>query len=194
MQKNTLVAYDEEITRAGSIVARAWPGVIDADDAGQEIRLKVIEEPKLATSLRESDHGQRMNIFVLIGHRVAAQYRSSYEVFSGQVHYGTAEVRNILEGERLTQDYENLGAGTETLSEYLDLVEGVQRLREKSDFYADVVAHHYFLGDPVHRYRVELTRAVDALTECMNRARRKREDEYTEGPGTRTVKKVAYAE
>lgn len=193
MQKEMLVAYHDEISRAGLIVSRTWPGVLDPDDASQEIRLRIIEEPQIEASLRELDQGGRRNLFVLIGNREAAKHRSAYEVFSGNVHYSTREVRNILESERLTQDYESLGVGTETLSEYLDLQDGIQRLRERNEKYADTIAYHYFLGESAHSHRMELTRAVDALTECMNRTRRKREDEYTEGPGTRKVRKVEYA-
>jgi len=193
-----------DIKRAARRVAREWADVIDADDAEQEIALRILDltEPKVR-ELYELDRGLRISVLTEIGHQIGMKYRDDYELFSGNHRYGTREVRRMLENDALAGVEEEAGTplwelpesvilqlqrtSTETVTERIDLFLGMKRLSERNSWYAQVLVANFRDGEPCHKHRIELTRAVDALTAEMNRIHRRRVAEYTEGPGTRPV-------
>lgn len=175
-----------EIAEAARLVSQQWPGVISEDDAHQEIWLKLLENPGVKSSVEALRVEQRKNLLVQTGHQIASGYRNDYERFSGQIFYGTKDVRGILDSKVLSTDYEKIGTGM-TLIEYLDLMEGMQLLREKNTSQAEIISSKWFLGTPIHKDRKSLTRAVDGLARCMNRVHNNREKQHREGPGTRDV-------
>jgi len=193
-----------DIKRAARQVAREWADVIDADDAEQEIVLRILElsETKVR-ELYDLDRALRVKVLAEVGHQVGMKYRDDYELFSGNHVYGTLDVRRMLENGALAGVEEEAGTplwelpesvilqlrrtSTETVTERIDLFLGMKRLSERNSWYAQVIVANYLHGDPCHTHSQELTRAVDALTREMNNCRRRRVAEYLEGPGSRTA-------
>lgn len=170
----------EEISRAAHIVARKWPGVIDADDVNQEIWVRLLSQKTSALDALDPD--ARLRTLVRIGDQVAADYRNDHEVFSGNVYYGTDDVRALLKKGLLAKRREDLDAASETLTEFIDLHEGAVMLRNTQPQHAAVVSDVFLFGNEDDD-RKRATRAVDALTRCMNRVHTTR---YAhEGPGSR---------
>lgn len=207
MNKNQyIVDMLPDIKRAARRVAREWADVIDADDAEQEIALRILDltEPKVR-ELYELDRGLRISVLTEIGHQIGMKYRDDYELFSGNHRYGTREVRRMLENDALAGVAEEAGTPlwqlpdtiilqlqktqTETVTERIDLFLGMKKLAERNSGYYALIFNNYVLGiSPSDgTERKNLTRAVDALTREMNSAHRRRVAEYTEGPGTRPV-------
>lgn len=185
--------YDvyDEVTRAARITARRWPGVIDSEDAEQEIWVRLLESDYL-DRLAEMDSAARTHVLGRIGGQVASRYRDDYEAFSGNLSYGTDEVRAMLRAGLLARQRRELDPSSETLTEFLDLHEGAQSLRDGSPQYAETI-HKVFLEGGTVDHRMQVTRAVDALTREMNRVSSRRFALHADGPGTRTVLSNAQA-
>jgi hypothetical protein len=174
--------YDD-VQRAARTVARKWPDVIDEDDAEQEIWLRLYGNDYIGT-LADAETPSRRSVLNRIGGQVASQYRDDYEAFSGQVTYGTDEVRRMLTSGMLTRT--DFDPSSETLTEYIDLHEAAKSLRDSDAAYAEIVWQTFVLKEPPgHTQRV--TRAVDALTREMNRVNRRRWSAHHDGPGSRKV-------
>ncbi|MFB9926297.1 hypothetical protein ACFORO_42635 [Amycolatopsis halotolerans] len=182
-------ALVDEVKRAARSAARSWDGVVGADDVEQEIWVHLLEKDRTAT-VSAMDADDRRKVLGRIADQVARQERADYEAFRGNFHYSTDEVRAILEnagnvldpdsragswfvasgGKENVADAEDT-PGSETHAERMDLVTGLARLREANPRYAEILVRHYVHGEEA-AYRVELTRARDALTREMNTARR----------------------
>ncbi|RJQ79941.1 hypothetical protein D5S17_09210 [Pseudonocardiaceae bacterium YIM PH 21723] len=174
-------ALQQEVTSAARTVANDWPGLIDADDAAQEIWHQILTD-RIADDLIEMGPRLRMKALTTIGHRKASQYRTDYEHFSGQYMYGTSEVRDLLEEGALLDE-----ACMD--SAYIDLRFAFADL---SLTHVRMLEHRYLRELPVTDTKA-LTRAIDALTERMNRHHRRRRAEH-EGPGSRRVISNAHAQ
>lgn len=172
----------EEVRRAGHSTARRWAGIIEADDAEQEIWLRLLESNYL-DKLEEMEPGARAHVLGRIGGQVASGYRDDYESFTGNLSYGTDEVRAMLRSGLLARQRDQLDPSSETLTEFLDLHEGAQSLRDVSPQFAETIGAVFLLGQEVPN-RMQITRAVDALTREMNRVSSRRFVEYS-GPGSR---------
>lgn len=186
----------KDVCSAAASVAREWPGIIEADDVEQEIWMKIIPSSSYLESLEALDEHARKRALRVMGHRVASDYRSSYELFSGNCFYGSGDVRRIL-GEQINpadeQAVENFDyaapsdtPGSETHSEQMDLRAGIALLFEKNEFLGKIIMGQYFYRKPHHTYREQLKRAVDALTRCMNGHHKTRIAQYTEQTGLRS--------
>ncbi len=173
--------YDE-VTKAGRITARRWPGIIDPDDAEQEIWLRLLESDYL-DRLTGMEPPARSHVLGRIGAQVASKYRDDFEAFSGNLSYGSDEVRAMLKAGLLARQRRELDPSTETMSEWLDLHEGAQSLRDRSPQFAGTL-HTVFLEGTSVDNRMQVTRAVDALTVEMNRVSSRRFVDY-DGPGNR---------
>lgn len=178
-QNEALVSLLPEIRAASERVARDWSSVTTADDVEQEMALHLLEK-KSATTLSEFDPPARRTALYRIGVQIAVQERIDYDHFTGNFCYSTKDVRGILESGALAEGREK------THTERLDLDEGSAMLRDRNPRYAELIAERYLYGYEVDD-RKALTRAVDALTECMNSVNNGRSREYTDGPGTRKV-------
>lgn len=172
----------EEVERAGRITARRWPGVIDAEDAEQEIWVRLLESDYV-DRLTEMEPAARSHVLGRIGSQVASQYRDDLEVFSGNVSYGTDEVRAMLKAGLLARQRKELDPSSETLTEFLDLHEGAQGLRDRSPQYAETLGKAFLLKEDTG-HSMNLTRAIDALTVEMNRVSARRFSDH-DGPGSR---------
>lgn len=175
-----------EVLSAARITARRWQGVIDADDAEQEIWVRLLESDYI-DRLSDMDKPARGYVLRRIGHQVAGRYRDDYEVFSGQVFYSTDEVRALLAKGLLDRPPDELDTASDTMSEWLDLHEATEQLRDQHPSHADIIAARYVVGDyePGPAGGKPLTLAVDALTREMNRIHRRRWAPHEDGPGSR---------
>jgi hypothetical protein len=181
----------DAIHRAAGIVARRWPSVIEADDAEQEIWVRLLENDYY-DRVAGLEPAAQTSTLIRIGSQIASGYRDDYEVFSGQVYYATDEVRALLTSGLLDRRRDEIDAASETLTEWMDLHEGAQSLRDSHPAQAAVIARRFLLGEPVEHSQ-QVTRAVDALTRHMNQVHRRRSADY-EGPGSRRAMSNAAAQ
>lgn len=175
----------DDVERAARIVARRWPDVIDEDDAYQEIWLRLLEKDYVGR-VYEMDAAARGDVLRRIGVQIASQYRDDYEIFSGQVCYGTDEVYRLLSARMLVRDRSELDLSGETLAEYIDLHEARELLRSSIPRYAEVIDARFVSGEPVPDTKL-VTRAVAALTREMNRVHLRRSAVIVDGLGSRRV-------
>lgn len=168
-----------EISKAADRIGREWAAVTTAEDIEQEIILHLLDKGTVE-KLAGFDSGARYTTLVKIGTQLAAQERVDYDYFTGNFCYSTKEVRKLLEEGILTEER------VSTNTERMDVDEGSQLLADRNERYAGLIAKRYFFGDKVDEARA-LSRAVDALTDCMNRVHNNRIRQYEDGPGTRTV-------
>ncbi|GAA1940189.1 hypothetical protein [Amycolatopsis minnesotensis] len=174
-----LLALMPIVQKAARITALEWPNVIDAEDAEQEIVLSLLAD-SYATTVAELDDAARLRVLVKIGGHVAARYRGDYETFSGNVLYSTKEVRRLLDGGALNERGSKFDAGrADVVAAFVSLPADYQNALRK----------RYVVrgGQTEARARKQLQRAVDALTELMNRAVRRTTREHDDGPGSRTA-------
>lgn len=173
-----------EIERAARSVARKWDQVTDAEDLEQEILTHLMARPGSLKKLTEMEEDQRRGTLVRIGHQLASEERTRYEYFSGQYTYSVDEVRLLLERKALSGPVEGFDAAR------LDAIRALQGLEESSPEYAAGIVRRYVFGEVPDRdsaARKALNRAVDSLTNRMNRNRNNDIAEYENGGGRRAV-------
>lgn len=217
MTEDDYRALESDVKTAARTTAREWEGMIDADDAEQEVWVRLLESPSSMTEILGMDKPARVSALTRIGRQIGSQYRDDYGYFSGNYSYGTEEVREMLDRGALDSEETSgdFGAGmpplwelplniigklertdTETATERVDLVLGVRGLRDsKSPYYAEIINRYVYDITPQDGgARKQLTRAVDALTNEMNRVNTRRKAGYEQGPGTRKVMTNAEAQ
>lgn len=198
-----------DVRAAAESTARQWSDIIDADDAEQEIWLRILESSEgYLEQVTGLEKRPRLALLKKIGHQIGMGYRNSYEVFSGNYFYGTKDVRDLLKTGILRDVVSETiplwelpisiieqieRTDRETLSERIDLFDGLRALHNRNERYALIILGEYRLGCPVHKHNKDLTRAIDSLTRFMNSSRRRRIADYEEGPGTRRVVSNAQA-
>lgn len=187
MRNDVACEMQADIHKAAVITERQWPGVITAEDAEQEIWLRLLESDGSVKQLREMEVTTRNNSLVAIGHQIASEYRSSYDLFTGQIFYSVNDVKVILERGAITE----LKVQTDT--ERMDLEEGLLMLREKSQSYADAIATEFVTGPEGSTHPMTKSRAIERLTDLMNQVHRRRAAQYEVGPGSRKVRSNAAA-
>lgn len=175
----------QKIVRAGAKDAvRKWPGVIDADDVEQDVMLILLTSPASARTVLDADEAVQRQMVVKLAHREAAEEMSDYEHFSGQYTYDTDMVRALLDEGALTDDLEGFR------EEIIDLIDALQQMTWEKSVYVDPILSRYVDGEipPPNgdsAPRVRLMRAVESLTEHMNRNHRNRSRNRADGPGSR---------
>src|SRR5690606_20574302 len=110
-----------------------------------------------------------------IAEQIASIERIDYDYFSGNYCYSSNEVRKALENGILTQ------RPTKVNPISVDIHEALPRLSEKN---REILAAK-FINRDYDGYRVYVTRAIDKLTELMNRASHREKHDYHDGPGSR---------
>lgn len=201
MTNEFVEAVSGDVKRAARTTAREWADIIDVDDAEQEIWIRLLDSSKdYLGEVAKLGKEARQALLAKIGHQVGLKYRDDYELFSGNHRYGTYQVRELLESGVLDRVADETFAvwelpesvvrqiertDNETLTEMIDLFEGLKDLHRKNPRYAQIVVANYRDGEPIHEYPIQLTRSVDALTVSMNNCHRRQVAEYLEGPGTR---------
>lgn len=176
----------ERLARAAARrVSAQWPDVVERDDLEQDILVYLMENgPATVGRIFEEDEPTRQAFLIKLGHRMASDAQAAYDRFSGNYMYDSAEVLGYLKRHIWL-------AGDVQSVEKQDLAEAVANLAEtNSTYYAAVVNRfvHEIIpdrSDTAGFNRVQ--RAVDALTEKMNRIGSDRQRNWTEGPGSRKV-------
>lgn len=166
------------VRKAADTVVQEWVTTLDVDDLTQDVWVELSSDDRLIEDFYMSDNP--MAIARHLAKRCASKSVGSYEFHSGQYQYGTKEVRGILEsGVLKTREFK-------TITEQTDLTIAMEKLRTRKERYAQDIADRFFWGNKdVESKRV--TRAVDALTEEMNRVNTSRRFSHREGPGTRVI-------
>ncbi|GAA1585722.1 hypothetical protein GCM10009764_06080 [Nocardia ninae] len=169
------------IARAGSAVVREWPGVIDAEDLGQELWLWILRSRSVQDKLTASDDYLSYRLLVQHGHKIAAAEAEKNVRFATNVQYSTEDVRKALEGEL---------RWAELLD---DLTSAMEVIREKHPQYADAIRKRFGEKQKGVDYNA-VKRGVIAITDEMNRQARVKRAEYGDGPGARRVVSNAAAQ
>jgi DNA-directed RNA polymerase specialized sigma24 family protein len=174
-----------DIKRAAARAGRDWAAVTTADDVEQEMVVRLLEAD-YADRLAGFEPDARAATLGKIATQVANQERVDYDHFTGNFFYSTNDVRKVLD-DALSKIRER------TVTEELDVDEGMSMLRERNPRYADTIERRFRFKEIIPDSKL-LTRAVDALTECMNSVNSGRSRAHTEGPGTRRVVSNAVAQ
>jgi hypothetical protein len=171
----------ETVKKAAKSVAFQWPGVIEADDVEQEIWVHLLERPGTVTKILDKmDDSAKYRAIVGIGHQIASKERNDYSYYSGNYKYSLADVKKILVEKILTSDEFHWN---EAVS---DIRESIVTLKTE---YREAIAKRYVDGEVPAQGApaMELTRAIESLTDAMNSNARRKYAERDEGLGTRKV-------
>lgn len=187
MKNDVAREMQADIHKAAVIVERKWPGVISAEDAEQEIWVRLLESDGSVRQLREMEANTRNNSLVSIGHQIASEFRAAYDLFTGQIFYCVDDVKTLLERGAITEQK------VQTDTERMDLEEGLLMLREKNQSYAEAIAAEFVIGPEGSTHPMTKSRAIERLTDLMNQVHRRRAAQYESGPGSRKVRSNAAA-
>ncbi|AXQ63558.1 hypothetical protein SEA_DIXON_52 [Mycobacterium phage Dixon] len=190
-----MTTYDElepVIRRASKSVADQWPGVIEQEDAEQEIWAHLMAREGTVKKVLQMEGKARYRAVVGIGHQIASRERTDYDHYKGSYTYSVKDVKDLLNRGVLTVRVDGFDAAT------VDLMEGLEKLirrdleREEKGKprtrYAEVVVSRYAdnevpkQGAPAQK----LTDALEALAREMNRSARVQFATRDDGPGTRS--------
>lgn len=187
---------DKEIAKVAKSVVNSWPGVMEAEDVQQELWVRILESPKYKDQMETSDPALRFEFLKRLGMQIVGREVSSYELFSGNVYYGTDHVRALLEAGLLTINRWELGGMKETLTDFMDLHSAFDHMKNVSPEYAQVIWSAFADGDynkEKPSARMKLSRAITSLTDHMNQIHRRNYAEFEDGLGTREVMSNARA-
>lgn len=179
----------DEVDKVARGVAAEWSEVIDPEDLVQEIWL-IITDRRYTETLAGLEPAARFSTLRKIGHQIAMQYRADHDWFSNQYHYSTTEVRKLLQDGRLSKER------SRTETEWLDLDEGWALLMDRNVNYSEILVQAFTLNtfdNTTGTARKDLSRAVDALTRCMNSAHKRRHAAH-DGPGSRKAVRNGHAQ
>lgn len=172
--------FREKVDKAARSVAGSSSSV-DWEDISQDMWVWMLENPK-----QYEDYIQLEDPFRHLK-KIAKQqlYKSNnaWEHFSGQYTYTPGEVRGLL------SQY-LLDVTLESVSEHVDLVEGLLLLRDTNKNQFNNVINKWVHGVEGHTGRT--TEAVDRLTQMMNQVNKAARYSY-EGPGSRKATSNAQA-
>ncbi len=212
MNSSEAEQLNRDIRNAARSVAQDWPGVTTADDLAQEVWVKISRLTTLRQqSLIALDPKLRASQLRKWCRQAASEERDRYEVMTGNYQYGTDEVREMLENGWLTinpsAEYTTNGGRkasfydaetdsyqitnipdvleTEVTDAHTDLLMGFSRLKKRNEAYYNAIGLRYVgaLVPNGSTGRMRLSRAVDALTQEMNRSWNVRVSEF-EGVST----------
>lgn len=156
-----------------------WNGVMEPDDIEQELWLFVMASPSVQRYLDTHSEGENSKALKRKADYVCSQERLAYEFFSGNFHYSTREVAWM---------FDTLACGDELeVEEQIDLGVAVEVLMEEYPQHYEAVKKYFVAGDRAETAaeRKRKSRALEKLTTTMNMKRGQRENNRTEGPGTK---------
>lgn len=171
----------DAVQREARLAERRWNNIIEADDIEQEIWLWMIERPGVQRQLQNANPAEIAAVLKRSADQICSKERLDLDHFSGNYHYTPGEVRGLLE--EVGAEYDVHEADSK-----VDLQLGLDDLLQYHPNQFDVIERIYHHGEDFSstgHLRKEKTRAVDKLTEIMNRKRGQRERDRTEGLGTR---------
>lgn len=166
--------FREKVRKAARSVASGI-NQVEADDVEQDIWVRLLEDTQYYFTLCEQE--DPFQSLKRIGKQEAYKQSSAYEHYSGNYVYNPGEVRGLL-SEFLVE------VTLESIAEHTDLVEGLLLLRDQNASHFKTVIDKYVHGIEGHSQYT--TRAIDKLTENMNRVNQAARYSY-EGPGSRKV-------
>ncbi|WP_431941630.1 hypothetical protein [Nocardia grenadensis] len=170
--------------KAADSVSYTWPEVIEVDDLAQELWIWYLESPSVRRMLAGLPKHEGYNLIVRQGHNLASAARDRNARFSGRIRYIPADVVCMLESRgRISPEMRD------------DLEDGMNALRDRTGTHTAALTAR-FVNKAIPESKTEqkqLERAVNALTEEMNRAVRAKFERMTpipggtlgDGPGTR---------
>ncbi|MGW2478631.1 hypothetical protein ACWCWQ_02180 [Streptomyces sp. NPDC001571] len=191
-------------TKAGGIVAKKFPGSVEADDLTQGVMERFIECENAARKLLDSgDVGGDRTIFkalLIMANQVASAEVNRHRQFHGNFAYTTDHVRKLLasgllikadEGNMFEAQLNSLTTGRKSKKDFvtrvnvddkIDLERGFAQLTRGQ---REVIVRRYVDGDTLNNVeRRDLTRAVEALTIRMNGSAALHKADH-DGPGSR---------
>lgn len=171
----------DAVQREAKQAERRWNNIIEADDIEQEIWLFLIENKSSQRFLATAEPAQVAAALKTRADTICSKERLDLEHFSGNFHYTPSEVRGLLE--EIGAEYDVPEA-----DEKIDLQLGLDELLQYHPNFFEYIEKAYYLGEDfssTSTLRDQKSRAVEKLTELMNRKRGQRERDRTEGLGTR---------
>jgi hypothetical protein len=144
----------------------------------------LLESPASARTIltAETEAAQRQMV-VKLAHQEAGKEMTDYEHFSGQYTYDTEIVRALLENGALTDDLDGFR------EDIIDLIDALVQMTWEKSVYVDPILKRYVDNDkPVDSTeRSRLSRAIESLTQHMNRNHQNRTRNREDGPGSRSA-------
>jgi hypothetical protein len=177
--------FQKQVRKAAQTVAWQWPGVLDVEDAEQELWLELMD-PGTMTSLRDSfDDKNRQSALINMGHRIGNKALNEYQIATGNFKYSVNRVKEILQDAANQEQHPEVKLLTR--SDLFSLTRGMEILRQKNAGHADAISSRYREGKiPKGKSAInKLWRALTSLTTHMNRSYKQQYAERSDGPGTR---------
>lgn len=165
--------FREKVEKAARSVA-GRSNQVEWEDLSQDIWVWLLENPKQYDKYCEMEDPYRN--LVKVAKQEIYKQNSAYEHFTGNYTYTPGEVRGLL-------DEYLLDVTLESVSEHVDLVEGLLMVRDDKPAYFKVIIDKWVHGiepsNPAYQ-----SRSIDKLTENMNQVNKSARYSY-EGPGSR---------
>jgi hypothetical protein len=176
--------FQKQVRKAAQTVAWQWPGVLEVEDAEQELWLELMDKSTM-TKLRDSfDDKNRLSALIKMGHRIANEAFNDYQLATGNLRYSVNAVKKILEDAANQEKHPEVKLLTR--SDLFSLTRGMEILRGKNAGHADAISSRYREGEvPKGAAADRLRKALVALTTHMNRSYKQQYAERSDGPGTR---------
>lgn len=177
--------FERQVRKAARSVAFQWPDVLTAEEAEQELWVRLMETQTSIDKLRNFDDRQRLNALIEMGHQIANKLLTEEMIASGNFRYCVNTVKGILKD--AAEQERDPEAKKVTKSALLDMTRGMEVLRERNAGYADAISSRYREGVVPDKgtAQVRLSRALTALTTCMNREYKRKYATRDDGLGTR---------
>lgn len=179
MENSFCKKHEATVKRVARQAAFRWNEVMEPDDIEQELWLFVMASPSVQRYLDQHSEGENSKALKRKADYICSQERLSYEFFSGNFHYSTQEVAWL---------FDTLACGDELeVEEKIDLGEAVDTLLEAYPQHYESVQKYFVAGERAESAaeRKRKSRALEKLTTTMNLKRGQRENNRTEGPGTK---------
>jgi hypothetical protein len=189
----SFTVFQQQVRKAAKTVAYQWPGVLDAEEAEQELWVELMDKSTMTKLRDDFTDKTRVSALIVMGHRIANKTFTANEIAAGSIRYSVNQVKNILKQSAEREHDPESKPVTRTALK--DLEAGMQRLKDKNAGYADAIVDRYRNGNVPTRGTAtsKLSRALTALTTNMNRAHKQQHVVRPDGPGTRKVISTEYA-
>lgn len=161
--------------------AYRWNGLVEADDIEQDLWLFIMTSPSVSEYMDRSSDGEIRSALRKKADSICSQERDSYDHFTGNFHYSTRDVADIL-----ARVADCLGV---TEAERMDLQLGMEELEAEYPNQFENVHKYYIEKQPAPKGAIQRrkSRCLEKLTTTMNRKRSQRDLDRAEGLGTRPL-------
>jgi hypothetical protein len=180
--------FQKQVRKAAQTVAWQWPGVLEVEDAEQELWLSLMGSPGSVAKLRDSfDDKNRLSALIQMAHQIANKAFNENQIATGNFRYSVNTVKQILHD--AAEQERNPDLKLVNRSNLFSLRRGMENLRNKNAVYAEAISSRYRDGKVPAKGAAasSLSRALTALTTHMNRSYKQQYAERQDGPGTRKV-------